>query len=79
MTIFEYNEDQHMQALLEEGYEDGFNNGELTKLVTLLCCKLKKENLLELSLMNLKKIQTQSEHCAILQTVIHPIMMYSRL
>lgn len=50
MTIFEYDEEQHKQTLLEEGYEDGFNagfndgynNGELTKLVSLLCRKLKK-------------------------------------
>lgn len=50
MTIFEYDEEQHKQTLLEEGYEDGFNagfndgynNGELTKLVSLLFRKLKK-------------------------------------
>lgn len=41
MTIFEYDEEQHKQTLLEEGYEDGFNDGKLTNLVTLVCRKLK--------------------------------------
>ena len=41
MTIFEYDEEQHKQTLLEEGYEDGFNDGKFTNLVTLVCRKLK--------------------------------------
>lgn len=42
MTIFEYDEEQHKQTLLKEGYEDGFNDGKLTNLVTLVCRKLRK-------------------------------------
>lgn len=50
MTIFEYDEEQHKQTLLSEGYEDGFNdgfsdgfsNGNLSTLITLICRKLKK-------------------------------------
>ena len=42
MTIFEYDEEQHKQTLLEEGYEDGFNDGKLANLVTLVCRKLRK-------------------------------------
>ena len=50
MTIFEYDEEQHKQTLLEEGYEDGFNagfndgynNGKITSLTTQICRKLKK-------------------------------------
>lgn len=46
MTIFEYDEEQHKQTLLSEGYEDGFNdgfsNGNLSTLITQICRKLKK-------------------------------------
>ena len=46
MTIFEYDEEQHKQTLLSEGYEDGFNDGfgdgDLSRLITLICRKLKK-------------------------------------
>lgn len=46
MTIFEYDEEQHKQTLLSEGYEDGFNDGfsdgNLSTLITQICRKLKK-------------------------------------
>ncbi len=50
MTIFEYDEEQHKQTIYDEGYEEGYGSGydsgygsgELSKLVSLICRKLKK-------------------------------------
>ena len=42
MTIFEYDEEQHKQTIHDEGYEEGYGSGELSKLVGQICRKLKK-------------------------------------
>ncbi|MGN0341753.1 MAG: hypothetical protein ACI4DO_03075, partial [Roseburia sp.] len=42
MTIFEYDEELHKKTLHDEGYEDGFSDGELSKLTKLICRKLEK-------------------------------------
>lgn len=42
MSIFEYDEELHKKTLREEGFEDGYNFGELSKLVKQVCCKLIK-------------------------------------
>ena len=42
MTIFEYDEEQHKQTIHDEGYEEGYGSGELSKLVSQICRKLKK-------------------------------------
>lgn len=42
MSIYEYDEELHKKTLHDEGYEDGFNDGESTKLLKLICRKLQK-------------------------------------
>ena len=43
MSIYEYDEELHKQTLHDEGYEDGFHNGELSKLIKQICRKLQKD------------------------------------
>lgn len=42
MSIYEYDEELHKKTLHDEGYEDGFGDGELSKLIKLICRKLQK-------------------------------------
>ena len=56
MSIYEYDEELHNKTLHDEGYEDGFNDGvnnglsdgELRKLIKLICRKLRKNKSLEI-------------------------------
>ena len=42
MSIYEYDEELHKKTLHDEGYEDGFHDGALSNLVSLICRKLQK-------------------------------------
>ena len=42
MTIYEYDEELHKKTLHDEGYEDGYSDGEKAKLINQICRKLQK-------------------------------------
>lgn len=47
MSIFEYNEENVRRVLREEAYEDGMEEGDLKRLVSLVCKKMKMNQSLE--------------------------------
>lgn len=42
MSIFEYDEEKHMECLRQEGFEEGYGKGEEMKLIAQVCRKILK-------------------------------------